>query len=579
MSELFERHRARLEGALAACASREHFAPFVESPSRRHHPEGAHEQGRARFEARLGRSFPLSLPGEVGRVGAEVSPYTGEALGIDYPAVELEGLLGAMGEALPSWRDAGPRARVGLCMEVLARWEAGAFENAYATMHTAGQAFMLAFAGSGASSLERGLEGLAYAHQAMSAIPASATYERAFGRGAPTRLHKRYRLIPRGIAAVVTCASYPAWNAYPSILANLATGNPVVVKPHPGTVLPMALAVAAGRAVLGEEGFDPNLLTLATGSREAPLTQALLTHPATAIVDFTGSQSFGAWIEERCARKQVYTETSGCNAVIVESTDDLEGLLGALAQGLCLFAGQMCTTAQNVFVPQSGVRVSGALLPFEAFEARLVAAVDALASDPARAAATCGALADPGLPEALAQVREEASRVGTVLREPSPYAHPEFPSARTATPLRVRLDVDQDLSRQEHFGPVAFVIPCADREAALARATADAREQGSIANYAYTCDPEFLGRVEDAFAEAGASVGINLSRQRPIGYTAAFSDFHVTGLNPAGNACLTDLAFVTNRFRIVQSKVELPPTPELAPAEPPPTELPTSTEE
>jgi hypothetical protein len=28
----------------------------------------------------------------------------------------------------------------------------------------------------------------------------------------------------------------------------------------------------------------------------------------------------------------------------------------------------------------------------------------------------------------------------------------------------------------------------------------------------------------------------------------------VTGLNPAGNACLTDLAFVANRFRIVQSK-------------------------
>ncbi len=51
-------------------------------------------------------------------------------------------------------------------------------------------------------------------------------------------------------------------------------------------------------------------------------------------------------------------------------------------------------------------------------------------------------------------------------------------------------------------------------------------------------------------------MGVNLIRQLPINFTAAFSDFHVTGLNPAGNACLTDLAFVASRFRVVQSKVE-----------------------
>ena len=38
----------------------------------------------------------------------------------------------------------------------------------------------------------------------------------------------------------------------------------------------------------------------------------------------------------------------------------------------------------------------------------------------------------------------------------------------------------------------------------------------------------------------------------PINFAAAYSDYHVTGLNPAGNACLADLAFVANRFRIVQ---------------------------
>jgi phenylacetic acid degradation protein paaN len=559
MPDWLAAHRERLEKALQACATREHYAPFVESPSRRHHPEGAGEQGRARFEARLGRSFPLTLPGEVGRVGEEVSPYTGEPLGVDYPAVELGPLLAAMTAALPAWRDAGPAARVGACLEILARWEASAFENAHATMHTGGQPFLLAFAGSGASSLERGLEGLAYAHQAMAAIPATATYTRSFGREAPTRLAKSYRLIPRGVAAVVTCASYPAWNAYPAILANLATGNPVAVKPHPGSVLPMAMAVEAGRAVLVEAGFDADLLTLVVDTPAAPLTKQLVSHPDVAIVDFTGSQAFGGWLEAHCPGKQVYTETSGCNAVIVESTDDLDGLLRALAHGLCLFSGQMCTAAQNVFVPRGGVRVGDQVVTWEDFEGRLLAAIDALVADPARAAGVCGALADPDLPDALARVRAEATLEGEVLREPSPYAHPEFPQARTATPLVARIAPQVTLYRREHFGPVAFVIPCDDREHALARATADARQQGSIANYVYTTDPAFLGQVQDAFAAAGASVGVNLIHQLPIHYTAAFSDFHVTGLNPAGNACLTDLAFVANRFRIVQSKVELPP--------------------
>ena len=39
-----------------------------------------------------------------------------------------------------------------------------------------------------------------------------------------------------------------------------------------------------------------------------------------------------------------------------------------------------------------------------------------------------------------------------------------------------------------------------------------------------------------------------------INFAAAYSDYHVTGLNPAGNACLADLAFVASRFRIVQRR-------------------------
>jgi hypothetical protein len=69
----------------------------------------------------------------------------------------------------------------------------------------------------------------------------------------------------------------------------------------------------------------------------------------------------------------------------------------------------------------------------------------------------------------------------------------------------------------------------------------------------YSVNEAFLDKAEEAYHAAGASVACNLVGM-PINFAAAYSDYHVSGLNPAGNACLTDLAFVSSRFRIVQSK-------------------------
>ena len=93
---LFERHRPLLEAAVAANRARTALTPFVESPSRKHHPPGAHAAGKAAFEARLHAGFELDLPGRCGWVGAEVSPFSGEALGVRYPKIDLSALLRAV---------------------------------------------------------------------------------------------------------------------------------------------------------------------------------------------------------------------------------------------------------------------------------------------------------------------------------------------------------------------------------------------------------------------------------------------------------------------------------------------------
>ena len=57
---LFDRHRPGLEAAVAACASREYFSAFDESPSPRVYGEDAAGRGKAAFEGWLGGAFPLS---------------------------------------------------------------------------------------------------------------------------------------------------------------------------------------------------------------------------------------------------------------------------------------------------------------------------------------------------------------------------------------------------------------------------------------------------------------------------------------------------------------------------------------
>lgn len=554
MSSYFDRHRSKLEQALAACASREAWSGWPENPSSKIHGEGPPAAGKARFDALLGQPFDLDQPGECGRIGEEVSPYTREPLGISYPKIAVPELFEAIDRARGPWARATPETRVGICLEMLERCGEQLFENAHATMHTSGQSYVMAFAGSGANALDRGLEALAYAHKAMADVPRDGRWQRQFGRDGVADLHKRYRIVPRGVGVVVCCATFPLWNTYPALCASLATGNPVVLKPHPAAVLPVALVASACRAVLAEAGFDPDIVTLVADTRAEPAAQALLEQPLTSIVDYTGSQAFGNWLEHNCPGKLVYTETAGCNSVVLESCDDLAATARAIAQSLCQASAQMCTSVQNIHVPAAGIATGDGHASVEDVERALCAAVDGWLADERRAATLCGTLFADSVQETVDRNRATAAAANAILRDSGSYDNPGFPDARTATPLVISATPAQaDWYRQEVFGPVSFVIRHDSAAEALVEATRNARECGAITAHVYSSDPAFVDRAVDAYHDAGASVACNL-HDMPINFAAAYSDYHVTGLNPAGNACLADLAFVSSRFRIVQSK-------------------------
>src|SRR5665213_2652282 len=338
---LFDKHRATLERALTAIAERSYWSAFAESPSPKIYGEGAAEAGKAAFDALRGKPYDLGAQVST-TVGAERSPF-GFDLGITYPAQDLDALFADVARAQAQWRNAGPEAWVGVCLEILARLNQQSFLIANAVMHTTGQAFMMAFQAAGPHAQDRGLEAVAYAYDQMRRVPADAQWDKPQGKHDPVLMHKHFRIVPRGVGLVIGCCTFPTWNGYPGLFASLATGNAVVIKPHPGAILPLAISVDIARDVLREAGYDSNVVTLVAHDAGDDTARALALRPEVKLIDFTGSSANGEWLERNARQASVYTEKAGVNQVIVDSTDDLAGLARNLAFSLSLYAGQMCT--------------------------------------------------------------------------------------------------------------------------------------------------------------------------------------------------------------------------------------------
>ena len=488
-------------------------------------------------------------------MGSEVSPY-GPVLGVRYPRLDLDAALAAAQAAIPAWRDAGARVRAAVCVEIIERINARSFELANAVMHTSGQPFVMSFQAGGPHAQDRALEAVVAGLVEMERIPASAIWEKP-GRDAPLRMQKDYQVVPRGVAMVIGCNTFPTWNGYPGLFASLVTGNPVVVKPHPRAALPLAITVEIARDVLTENGFGAALVQLAAENDGDGLAKTLAERPEIAIIDYTGGPFFGAWLEQHGAAsgQLVFTEKAGVNAVVIDSTDNLKGMLGNLAFSFTLYSGQMCTTPQNVYV-QAQVPTDEGVLSFDEIADRLGAAVSRLTGDDAKAVELLGATVNP-------QVRSNASAHATIASEADgrvvlasrEIVHPAYPDAVCRAPGLVALDASAEaVYTKEWFGPVAFLIKTASTDASLERLVSTVREHGAMTAAVYSSDETVLAQAREAATAAGVALSENLTSQVFVNQTAAFSDYHGTGANPAANASYTDAAFVANRFRVITSR-------------------------
>ena len=548
--DFFNVHQAVLDQAVSAAAARGYWSPFSESPSPRVYGETANDDGRAAFEAYQGKDFPLELEGAIGTVGAEVSPF-GFELGIRYPKVPAKTLIATSKGALDSWRQAGPRAWVGVALEILHRLNKLSFEVAYAVQHTTGQGFMMAFQAGGPHAQDRGLEAVAYAWQEMSRIPGQVSWEKPQGKHDPIRMEKKFTIVPRGVALVIGCSTFPTWNGYPGLFASLATGNTVIVKPHPGAILPLAITVKVAREVLFEAGFDPNVVLLAAHDASDDTAQALALDPAVKLIDFTGSSANGEWLEIHARQASVYTEKAGVNQVIIDSVDDFGSVARNLAFSFALYSGQMCTAPQNIYVPREGIKTAEGHLSFDDVANGLARAIEKLTSDPAKAVEITGAIQNDGTLQRISQAKELGL---PVLCDSRSLPHPQFEQARVQTPLLLKAEADNPAILREWFGPIVFVVATDSTRSSIELAERSVIEHGALSLSAYTTDVVVAQEVQSAAERAGVSVSLNLTGAVFVNQTAAFSDFHGTGANPAANAALSDSAYVANRFRVVQTR-------------------------
>lgn len=161
------------------------------------------------------------------------------------------------------------------------------------------------------------------------------------------------RYLPLGAGVVI-----PPWNFALAILcgmtvAALVTGNTVVIKPSSET--PTIAAIFA--ETLLEAGFPLGSFSFVTGSGGA-IGDALVSHPKTRFVSFTGSREVGLHINELAAKpqkgqiwiKRVVAEMGGKDAIIVDANCDLDAAVEGVAVSAFGYQGQKCSACSRAIV-------------------------------------------------------------------------------------------------------------------------------------------------------------------------------------------------------------------------------------
>lgn len=172
---------------------------------------------------------------------------------------------------------------------------------------------------------------------------------RLFGHTVPSEMDDKFNMSvrrPIGVVGVITAWNFPVavptWKMFPA----LVSGNVVVFKPsedapHSGMLLVKAMIDA---------GFPEGVVNLVQGAGAAG--QAIVEHPDTKVITFTGSTETGSKIGEICGRmhKRLSLEMGGKNPMIVMEDADLDLAIDGAVWGAYGTTGQRCTATSRLII-------------------------------------------------------------------------------------------------------------------------------------------------------------------------------------------------------------------------------------
>lgn len=163
----------------------------------------------------------------------------------------------------------------------------------------------------------------------------------------------RLEYIPLGVGAVI-----PPWNFPLAIMAGMTvasfvTGNTVVLKPSSDA----ATIAYKFYEILEEVGLPPGVVNFITGAG-TEAGEAMVEHPKTRYIAFTGSKEVGLHINEQAAKtrqgqlwiKRVIAEMGGKDAIIVEADADLDEAAQGVVQSAFGFQGQKCSACSRAII-------------------------------------------------------------------------------------------------------------------------------------------------------------------------------------------------------------------------------------
>jgi acyl-CoA reductase-like NAD-dependent aldehyde dehydrogenase len=225
---------------------------------------------------------------------------------------------------------------------------------------------------------------------------------------------------------------------------------------------------------------------------------------------------------------------------------DMDKVAQNLAFSVSLYSGQMCTAPQNFYIPEGGIKSGDETIPYDQVVQKLADAITGLVNNPKAAPHILGAIQNPATTE---RIKGASSIKGNQVLTTCDFSNPMFANARTCSPVIYEVDaIEKESYSRELFGPIILIIKTKDTDQSIEIASEMARTQGAISCGAYTTDPDVKEKIMDEMSLAGTPVSFNLTGGIYVNQNASFSDFHVTGGNPAGNASFTNPEFVIKRF-------------------------------